>query len=297
MKKLFVLLYIASVSSMLCAQNLEKATRQATKALVESPAVAKRTLSRYGGARGAVMGVDYYLQYNMPKATVSAPASNRSWLEQQKRNRKAYQLHQQRRVRDARLEQELSAQLARQAMLDKLPQANLDHQFVVDDFTALIPEQMPTAEVPLVAGPGMLFRGLALPADGKAVQNILQNGLRVADVGTEANTRNLAIAGAMPGMGKALAHTPMTNLTSFPTEAAGWAVTRFTEGKPLLAVVAVNGQTQSGKVVLVAHDIPAGQITHVFVPLNVNGQVAWCQIELTENGQFLVTPYDIASLQ
>lgn len=293
MKKFLVLSFIFGLGSILYAQT-PKITRQVTKVLVEQPAVAKGTISQYGGARSGVMGVNYYLQHNMPKTKVSVATTQRSWWEQQQRNRKAHQLHKTRQARD--LQEQIQAQeiAARQAILAKLPKANLKHQFITQDFTPFLPETIPAEELPLATEPGILFRGLALPADGQAVQNILQNGLRVADTGKEANTRNLAMGGGMPGMGQALANTPVTNLTSFPMNAATWAVKRMTDEKQLIAIVAVNGQTQAGKTVLVAQDIPADQITHLFVPLNLNNAAVWCKIELTENSAFLVTPYDIA---
>ena len=293
MKKLLILCIAISLAHSLHAQAPAKATQQAAKALAK-PTVGAGTLSRYNGARGGVMGVNYYLQRNLSNTQDAVTATQQhTWWEQQKRNWKAHQLHQQRRARD--LEQQLQTQelAARQAILAKLPKANLEHQFITQDFTPFLPETIPAEELPLATEPGILFRGLALPANGQAVQNILQNGLRVADVGTEANTRNLAIGGGMPGMGQALANTPVTNLTSFPMNAATWAVKRMTDEKQLIAIVAVNGQTQAGKTVLVAQDIPAGQITHLFVPLSLNNTAVWCKVELTESGTFLVTPYDI----
>ena len=290
MKKIWIIGIVLILNVSLHAQTTPaKVTRQATKALVEQPSVRAGTLSRYNGARGAVMGVDYHLQ-----PAISQPATaQRSWLEQQKRNWKAHQLHKQRRARD--LEQQIQAQeqAAREAILATLPQANPGHQFITHDFATLLADQIPQEQLPLVAGPGMLYRGLALPADGQAVTNILQNGLRVADVGTEANTRNLAYSGGQPGAVRALAKTPVTNLTSFPMNAAEWATKRITPAKPLLAVVAVNGQTEVGKVVLAAQDIPAGQITHFFVPLQVNGTPVWCNVQLGTDGAFVITPYDI----
>lgn len=235
------------------------------------------------------MGVNYHLQQSISQV----PPAQRSWLEQKKRNWQAYQLHKQRQARDVEVQIQAQEKAARQALLAKLPKPNPVHQFVTKDFVNLLPAQILAEELPLVTQPGVLYRGLALPADGKAIENILQNGLRVADVGKEANTRNLAMSAGMPGAGRALAKAPVTNLTSFPTEAVNWAVKRLSDNKPLLVVVAVNGQTQSGKVALVAEDIPASAVTHLFAPLMLNGTSVWCKVELTPNGDFLVTPYDI----
>ena len=291
MKNIFTVLILLGCLPLLQAKTPVKATRQIVKGLTTSSTVKTGTLAPYSGARGAVMGVNYHLQQPLPQATLST--TQRPWLKQQQRNWKAYQLHKTRQARDIELQIQAQETAAREAMLAKLPQANPAHQFMTKDFVNLLPTQVFAEELPLVAQPHVLYRGLALPADGKAIENILQNGLRVADVGKQANTRNLAMSGGMPGTGRALAKTPVTNLTSFPTDAAKWAVKRLSDQKPLVTIVAVNGQTQSGQVVLAAQDIPASAITHLFTPLLVNGTSVWCKVELAPDGDFLVTPYDI----
>ncbi|MBR2082931.1 MAG: hypothetical protein IJ876_08035 [Elusimicrobiaceae bacterium] len=293
MKKITLLLSVLLCSLSAWAQTPTRVTRQVVKVLVEQSAVSKGTISRYAGAHGALMGIDYQLQHNMPKTRVLETTVQRSWLEQQQRNFKAAQLKRQRRMRDTQLQQEAQELAAREAILATLPKANPEHAFVRNDFTDLLPDQMPPSDLPLVAEPGTLFRGLALATDGQAVANILQNGLLLADTGTEANTRNLAFAGGTRGAVQAISNHPVTNLTSFPVNAANWAVKRLTPEKPLVAVVAVNGQTQAGKIVLASEDIPASQITHFIVPLNVEASTVWCNVELQPDGDFLITPYDI----
>lgn len=289
MKKLLILCIAISVGNLLYAQGKSPAV---LKKAVVSPSVRAGKLSRYNGARGGVMGVNYYLQ-SQHAPTPLPVTKQRTWWEQQKRNWKARQFHQQRRERELEAQLQEQTRLAREAKLAKLPKANPSHQFTTQHFAALHSQTLPAEELPLLEEAGTLYRGMALPTDGKAVENILKNGLRLADVGNEANTRSLAVAGAMPGAGRILAKTPVTNLTSFPAGAVTWAGKRITDEKTLIAIVAVSGQTQSGEIVQLAHDIPAHQITHLLVPLTLNGTPVWCNVQLAPEGGFLITPYDI----
>ncbi len=291
MKQLLTVLLLLNCSMALPAHT---PVRQAAKALVTHPSVHTVTLPRYAGVRGSMMGINFYLQRILSTQNISVVTKNRSWLEQQKRNWKARQLHKKRQVRDLELQIQTQAQAEREAMLAKLPQINPAHQFTTKDFTNLLPKQISTSQVPLVDEPGVLFRGMALPTDGEAIKNILQNGLRVADAGTQANTRSLAVAGGQPGVSRILAKTPVTNFTSFPTGAVTWANRRVTDNKTLIAIVAVNEQTQAGEIVQLAHDIPPSQIVRFLVPLTIDGKTVWCHIQLDLNGDFLVTPYDIS---
>lgn len=291
MKKILVLCMVLNLCLLLQAQP-GKVTRQVTKVLVEQPAAAKGTLSHYNGARGAAMGVNYYLQHNMPKTQVTVTTTQRPWLEQQKRNWKAYRLHQARRARDLEAQIQAQERAAREAILAKLPKANPAHQFIAQNFNELIPAQIPAEELPLVAQPGVLFRGMALPTDGEAVKNILQNGLRLEDLGSHATTKLLSISGGARGAVSSV--RPVTNLSSIPSEALYWATQRIEPGKELPVITVVKNQTQSGEVVLVSQDIPAEDITHVLVPVNYNGKPVWGNVELAPDGGFLVTPYDIA---
>ncbi len=244
------------------------------------------------------MGVNYHLT-RIPAQALTVSGSlpgqktpQRTWLEQQKRNWKAYRLHQTRRTRDLEAQIQVQERAAREAILAKLPKANPTHQFITYDFAPLIPKQIPAEELPLVAEPGVLLRGMALPTDGEAVKNILQNGLRLEDLGSHATTKLLAISGGMRGAVSSV--RPVTNLTSFPPDALYWATQRIEPGKELPVITVVKNQPQSGKVVLVAEDIPAQNITYVFVPVNYDGKSVWGKVEIAPDGGFLVTPYDIA---
>ena len=284
MKKIITLFIILNLGSLLQAQVPAKAARQVTKMAAES------SLGKAAVVAAPVpqVKIPNTAQLNTPKATVQRP-----WVQQKLRDLKAYQLHQKRQKRDVELQIQAQALASREALLATLPQANPTQQFTVSDFTALVQENQPPDTVfPLLEEQGTLLRGLALPTDGKAIQNILQNGLRVADAGPEANTLNLAVSGGQRGFAS-LANHPVTNLTSSPTEAIKWAAKRRCDEKPLLAVVVVNGQTKSGNIVQEAADIPASQITHFFAPLALHEKTVWCNIQLAPNGGFLVTPYNI----
>lgn len=292
MKKLSILFIVMSASIFLHAQTTPtKVTRQATKALVKQPAVQVGTLSRYNGIHGAVMGVDYYLQRNTVPQIHNA-ATQRSWLEQQKRNWKARQLHNQRRKRDEQYAQ-LEQQLQQLEALEKtLPQLTPAHTFETDEFSHLLVAQLPDEPLPLLERPGVLYRGMALPADGEAVKNILQNGLRLEDLGSHATTKLLAMSGGIRGL---VSTRPVTNLTSLPQDALYWGTQRTEPGKELLVIAVVKNQTQSGKVVLYSDDIPAENIDYLIVPLHLGSKPLWYKVELTEDspyGPFRLTPYE-----
>ncbi len=229
-------------------------------------------------------------------ATATPAAHNRSWLVQTYRDTKAWYLKHQRQGRDARLREEARQEAELVAQEAALPQPNPVHTFFATDLTAYIPTlEAAVPDVPFVARPGVLYRGMALTADGQSLINILQNGLRTADVGPHALTRGLAMSGGSRGAVMMSARTPVINLTSFPEQAAYWADLRVTsEGKAIPVIVRVVGQTQSGEVVTTAVDIPASDISHVVALLNYNGQATWCHITLTPEATLAITPYQAA---
>ncbi len=223
-----------------------------------------------------------------------AARAKRSWLERLQRNYQAWKLKQQRRKRDHELQKQQDANVARQALLDTLPRINPQHQFETTDFSTLLSNEMPAHDLPLLAQDGILYRGMALDPAGSSLHNILTRGILLQDLGSHATTKLLAVSGGMRGNVSAVSSHPAINLTSFPQDALYWATQRLEPGKELLVIVSVQGIEQSGKVVLYSQDIPATQITQVLVPLHINGQTTWCQIEQTPNHTFRVTPYDLA---
>ena len=290
MKKFYLLVCCCVCCVGLQAQIPAKAARQSVKMAGKRAVVPERMLPSYGGAHRAVMGVDYHLVSSATQ-TMLETSVQRSWWEQQKRDLKAWQLkraHQKQVLQNLKLQQEIQ-QLEQMRAL--LPRLQPEKAFEVTEFSDLIAQQLPAQPLPFLAEPGILYRGMALSGDGASVAHILQNGLLVEDAGVEANTLNMAFSGGQRGSVQALAARPVTNLTSFPQDAAVWGSKRLTPGKELLVIVRVNGQERSGNVVTIDQDIPAGNITHLIAPLTLSGQPAWCEISLTPNGTFLVIPY------
>ena len=234
-------------------------------------------------------------------AEVSPSAANRisqrSWPEQQWRNFKARRLKQQRRKRDLQNEQATKELQRLEALKAGLPQLNPAHAFETNEFSHLLATYLPQEPLPLLERPGVLYRGMALSTDGKAVKNILENGLRLKDLGSHATTKMLAMSGGMRGTVAEV--RPVTNLTSIPSEALYWATQRIEENKKLLVIAVVNGQQGTGEVVLASEDIPAEQIAYLLVPLHLADGPHWYRVELAENspyGPFRLTPYDLSPL-
>ena len=299
MKKLLITLLVFVMAGPMQAQIVGKVATKVPKKALTAPV---KNLPSYGGSRRAVIGIDYHLTSAAAGACASSAVANqvtRSWLTQQQRNLKAWKLKNERIERDIQAKQKnlLMEEIARQKAA--LPKLQPENAFETATFSQLITSIRPTQQVPLVVEPGVLYRGLALNSDGAAIKNILENGLQIADVGTEANTRNLAMSGGIPGVVRAA--RPHTNLTSFPKDAVDWASLRAgnLEDK-LIIIVKVERQTQeAGKVVTVYEDIPAQQISQLIAPLNINGEATWCQVSLGQEGTFIVTPYEtqIANVQ
>ncbi len=267
------------------AQTPAKATRQGIKALA-TPSVT---------ARGAVSYIPKGGPSRLPPNALEKQAQralttpNRNWLTRKVRDYKAWQLKRQRRLRDAqalKLAQQAQELQARRAAL---PQLQPEQAYEIDDFTPFVTKELPTAPIPLLEEPGVLYRGLALPTDGIAVKNILANGLLLKDLGNHATTKLLSISGGTRGAVSAI--RPVTNLTSLPEDAIYWATQHKTPGHDLWAVVTVDGIPQSGKIVIYSEDIPADQIVHVLIPLQLKAIPTWCDVSLTQDGHFLVIPY------
>lgn len=292
MKKLLIALLVFVIAGPLQAQIVGKVATKVPKKALTAPV---KNLPSYGGSHRAIMGVDYHLTSAVAGASASSAVSSqvtRSWLTQQQRNLKAWKLKNERIERDIQAKQKnlLMEEITRQKAA--LPKLQPENAFETATFSQLITSTRPTQQVPLVVEPGVLYRGLALNSDGAAIKNILENGLQIADVGTEANTRNLAMSGGIPGVVRAT--RPHTNLTSFPNDAVNWAKLRAgnMEDK-LIIIVKVEKQTrEAGKVVAVYEDIPPQQISQIIAPLNVNGEATWCQISLGQDGTFVITPYE-----
>ena len=217
--------------------------------------------------------------------------NKRPLWQQVKRNFQAAQLKKQRRLRDAQARNLLEQQQRRTHIEAALPKPNFQKTFTATDFETLLPAQAPAQPLPLAQLPGVLYRGMALAADGNALKNILQNGLLVADVGPEATTLGMVFAGGKRVSMQAVANYRVTNFTSLPHRAAFWAHKRKKDAKPLEVIVGVEGQTKTGEVVTVGTDIAAQQIVYLVAPLQVDGKATWCHVSLSPQGTFLISPY------
>lgn len=285
MKKIYLFLLASMVAITVQAQTPAKTVRQGVKAATS--AAPRTTPGAFTTGRAQL---PHGLDRQITQTVANAPHVHRSWMIQQARNYKAWQLKRQRRLRDAqalKLAQQAQELQARRAAL---PPLRPEQAFETDDFTPFVTQELPATPLPLLEEPGVLYRGLSLPADGTAVKNILTHGLLLKDLGSHATTKLLAVSGGTRGTVSAV--KPITNLTSLPQDAVYWATQH--KGHDLWVVVSVEGISQSGKIVMYSADIPASQITQVLIPLQLNAVPTWCKISLTQDGRFLVTPYQTA---
>ena len=306
MKRTFLITILTLTSFALHAQKLP--ARQVARAVALPTPIGARQLTtlRSGGMHDIAGAVELsYLQASIRQqqaapqlstAAVAKKANSRPWLEQQQRNFKAWKLKRQRRQRDEQNRRDEKARQEREALEATFPRLNPAHAFETSSFEPYLAEDLPADNLPLLETPGVLYRGMALAADGNSLENILTNGLLIKDLGSHATTKLLAMSGGMRSTVSAV--RPVTNLTSIPSEALYWGNqrTKSESGKKLLAIVGVDGQQESGKVVLMSEDIPATQLTDVIVPLQVNGNPVWCNVSFTQDQTFLVIPYDLPPL-
>lgn len=206
----------------------------------------------------------------------------RSWLEQQKRNFKAWQL---KRIH--------AKQLELQAQIDALPKLQPAKTFRVGDLKDLLVTNLQVNDIPalpVLEHPDYLYRGLGLNSN-QDISNILTNGLRVQDVGHYSNGLILTLA-ASPHDAAAVSSSKYTNLTRDPQIALHYAL-RNSRGiaDRVAVIVGVRGENRRGPIIQVQHDIPASRVPLFMALLNVEGIPTWCRIQLQE-GEFVVTPYE-----
>ncbi len=305
MKKFIFVLSILLVASLSQAQGwgrlVSKGARKAPKKPATTPL---KTISYYGGSHGALMGVDFRLSQTVsaestPVAASVARATNRSWLSQQQRNFKAWQLKRERAHSQALELKETQTQAQVQVAKSAAPALLPQFAFTISDFTNVIPihNQQPRPEMPFVAEPKVIaFRGLALAADGEALRHIMTNGLLLKDAGEENST--LRIAYASHGGYAAIRHfieNPVTNVTYGPQSAANWGAHRLRTDLPILTVVKIRGSFIGDSTEVVTEDIPASQIEEVIVRVNLFGTLTWCKVELNEDNTFTLTPYQLTA--
>lgn len=294
------------VSVFLCAgvvhAQIGGLVSKAAKAPKKPVTAPMRGISYYGGSRAAIMGADFHLALAEEAARVNVSASvgraaNRSWLTQQQRNFKAWQLKKEHAHAQKLHAQEMEELAAIETAKAAAPKLLPEYALVVEDFTAFIPQtnQQPKPDMPFVAEPGTIaYRGLALSADANAVRNILTNGLLLKDAGEENST--LRIAYASHGGYSAVKHfleNPVTNITYGPHSAASWGAKRMEAALPILTVVKIRGTFTGSSMEVVTEDIPASQIEEVIVRLDLGGTLTWCKVELNEDNSLTLTPYQV----
>ena len=173
-----------------------------------------------------------------------------------------------------------------------------EQTFVTEDFTQLIPAPREKNEgptlLPFQNQRGLIYRGLALNADGQAIRNILENGLLIKDLGQYASDF-ITSMGAEASRGRC--HSlKVTNLTAEPSEAVKWAQLRSKEEAiPVVMVVKYSSNkdlfSQDIHAINTAADIPPEDIYAMAALLNINGVPTWCKVELEGEG-FRITPYE-----
>ena len=206
----------------------------------------------------------------------------RSWLEQQERNIKAWQLKRQH-----------AQELALYTQFTALPQLQGKRTFQVADLRDFSITDSPKNSIPalpVMEYPNYLYRVLGLNSN-EDIRNILINGLRLQDVGSDSNVLLMMLASS-PQKAATLSSSKYTNLTKSPETALHYALRNSNGASNRMAVIViVNGEEQYGPIVQVQHDIPATQISAVIALLNIDGVPTWCRVQLRE-GEFVITPYE-----
>ena len=163
--------------------------------------------------------------------------------------------------------------------------------FTAADFSALAYTQGTVPPFPMQHHPQFMYRGLGLALDGKAIKNILTNGLLAADVGSSNNDLLMSFASAGgPVSLQQFSKIRLINLTDSPATALhyGWRNSH----KGMVAVVVVKEPRERGEVVAFSADIPAEKIHAVIALLSLDGVPTWCRIKTATNG-FRIIPFGI----
>lgn len=182
------------------------------------------------------------------------------------------------------------------AEINALPEA-----FETADFNGLLPSEQVLDEafkfIPLQGKDGVLYRGMALSANGTSLNKILEKGLLLEDVSPLASTLLTSMGGAIGYGGvRAARHTARNiNLTNSPQKAAQWGATRISDpSKQIVVVTEVSGLNAADTdIVNYTADIAPEKISAVYALLNVDGKPTWCLVEAGENGKFKLTPMSV----
>ncbi len=166
-----------------------------------------------------------------------------------------------------------------------------EHSFTAADLTELAvsrEEALQAPAFPFQNQRQLIYRGMALDTDGKAIRNILENGLRTQDVGKEANTLILSIAG--PHSWDPAIRKPLINLTDSSADAVMWAGKRLTQGQ--IMVVSVVKSNRTGSIITASENIPTSEIYAQTALLKINGKPIWCKLEL-DGENLRIIPYAV----
>lgn len=216
----------------------------------------------------------------VPNISASLPKpTDRSWIEQLNRNIKAAQLKR-KHAESVRLAQAKA----------NLPKLAENYQREVPSFEGLEVHGEKIPDLPWLKEDGILFRGMGLPVTGQEIQNILENGLLIKDVGTDNGTLVIILSGGVSRSALANAsHPRFTNLTNSPQDALHYAVRNNGSGN-VIVLVRVSGQSEYLPVVRVDKDIAPEHIEEMIALLSVDGAPTWCRITQSQ-GKFIITPY------
>lgn len=258
-------------------------------------------IPRYGGTCGAVMGANYCSLEAKVITTSNTPNIKRhTWITRQVRRFQAWQLkkERQRHLSDLKTRERINKnlELARASLPALVP----ERQFTVGtlaDYTPTLQSLENIPLVPFIEEPKVIaYRGLALPADGEAIRNILINGMRTQDVSTHSGTFLRALSAGNRETLRQLSTHPIINVTSKPSKASFWGKLRSVDGKcPILAIVKMKGNFQGKSVEFVTQDIPASQIEEMVVLLNIDNNLTWCKVHLNTDNTLMITPYNKSS--
>ncbi len=215
----------------------------------------------------------------------TAVPKTRSWIEQQQRNVKAWQL-----------KRAHAKQIAFTQALAALPQLQTEQTFYADDLSGLLLKEHQVRQLPplpLMQRPNYLYRGLSLDRDGESLRKILHHGLLLQDVGHFSNSLLMSLANT-PHDAAAISSTKYTNLAQSPQTALQYAFRKVNidSDDVLPVVISVTDLEEHGAVVRVQHDISAEHLSEVTALLKINDTPTWCSVKL-EGSNFKITPYEI----
>ncbi len=136
---------------------------------------------------------------------------------------------------------------------------------------------------PLQENPREMYRGMTLDAEGKALRQILKNGLEVS----KSHYENFDAYD-----GKEYPEGTKAIYASTNPKHALWYILAEEPGQsPYLPVILHLKRVGKGETVSVPHDIPPSWIYRVSALLEEEGALTWGELKLDPNGNFIFIPY------